>query len=133
MVLELHNTSPLKLSFTSAAVLSAKCRNQKIRSNQTNGLVLINTEVCTIPLFDHFSFIVGFFTTVIIMWSAKEAFLYSSVVSNQFASYTSCMYAWLSNHCLAHLFVLQLQFKKKSSVKNHDNTFVTEGLPPKLW
>jgi hypothetical protein len=79
MVLELYN---IKLSFASAIVLPAKCKNPKIKSNQTNGLVLINTEVFVIPLFDHFAFIVGFFTTVIIMKSAKEAFLYSSVVSN---------------------------------------------------
>ena len=48
------------------------------------------------------------------MWSAKDTFIYSSVVSNQFPSYILCMYAWLTNHCLAHLLVLQLQFKKIS-------------------
>jgi hypothetical protein len=93
MVLALYNISPLRLSFASAVVLSAKCRNQKISSNQTNGLVLTSTEVCTIPFFDHFVFIVDFFTTVIIMRSAKEAFIYSSVVSNQFPSYILCMHA----------------------------------------
>ena len=67
MVLELYNTVHLRLSFAFGVVLSANCRTPKISSNQTNGLVLTNTEIYKIPLFDQFISIVGFFTEVIIM------------------------------------------------------------------